>query len=477
MVSVRLRIIATFTFCAVLGFIFFLYLISQEVKPRLREALEEVLVENAYSLAAVVETLTEQEGQLNITVIQRAFQITASRRPAASIYRLTKENLDLRVYITDDKGRVLYHSQDESEVGADYSKWNDVFRTLQGKYGARTTRDIVDDPSSTVLYIAAPIVCDGGLCGVLSVGKPAIHNNRFIDTAKRELYLFGFVLALLGLIVSWFITLWVSRPIAKLRNYVTALKAGGDPPLPQLGNNEIGELANTLFEMKNSLEGRQYVHHYVQSLSHELKSPLSSIAGASELLSEHGLVSEKGEKFLSNIASETKRMEALINNLLELSSLESLAQVRTEDEVEIRSLVSQCIQQKRVSIESKNLSVSVTGSEEMKLRGDGVLLKLAISNLLQNAIEFSPVGGSIHIGLKSKDGLELTVSDQGPGIPEWVGDKVFEKFFSLPRPDSGRKSSGIGLTLTRKIAVLHGGDCRVLESAQGASIQMQIPFD
>lgn len=464
MVSLRLKIIITFTICAVSGFCFFLYIISQEVEPRMREAVEEVLVENAYSLATVVENKLSEKKVLSTTMLESL--LNKNDKPAlnAKIYNFKKTNLDLRIYVCDAKGKVLYHSYDKTQIGVDYSKWNDVYRSLHGIYGARTTRDNPEDPTTSVLYVAAPIYYNGKIIAVLTVGKPATHNNYFVNTAKYELYLFGFLLAFLGLIFSWSVTLWVSRPIAKLRAYVKALKAGLEPALPYLGNNEISQLAHTLYEMKNSLEGRQHIQHYVQSLSHELKSPLSSIVGASELLLEHKFVKAEGQKFLENIDIEAKRMEDLINSLLELSNLESLAEIKHKEKVNLSKLLQECINQHKILLKHKELKFNLELGRDIYCVVDRLLISLAINNIINNAIEFSPKKSTITVSITANESVQIRISDQGPGIPDWAIDKIFTQFFSLPRPDSGRKSTGLGLAIARKIARLHGGECSIISS-------------
>jgi two-component system sensor histidine kinase CreC len=102
------------------------------------------------------------------------------------------------------------------------------------------------------------------------------------------------------------------------------------------------------------------------------------------------------------------------------------------------------------------------------LRGDPFLLHQAIANLLQNAIDFSPAGGGILLHAEKAGGnVHLRVEDSGPGIPAYAKEKVFEKFFSLQRPDTGKKGTGLGLTIAREIASLHGGEVRLENLPQG----------
>jgi two-component system sensor histidine kinase CreC len=104
----------------------------------------------------------------------------------------------------------------------------------------------------------------------------------------------------------------------------------------------------------------------------------------------------------------------------------------------------------------------------VNLTGERELLLQAVSNLLQNAIDFTPAGGTVALAVKGEgDRAVLTVTDSGPGVPDYALGRVFEKFFSLARPDTGRKSSGLGLSVVREVAHLHGGESTLENRPEG----------
>ena len=108
---------------------------------------------------------------------------------------------------------------------------------------------------------------------------------------------------------------------------------------------------------------------------------------------------------------------------------------------------------------SRRIDFTVTTPATPLVRGEKFLLEQSVSNLVQNAIEFSPPNGSIALSLQAENGCAvITVEDSGPGVPEYALEKIFDRFYSLPRPDTGRKSSGLGLSIVREIARLHGGN-------------------
>jgi two-component system sensor histidine kinase CreC len=146
--------------------------LTAELVPGMRQSLEEVLVDTANLLAEMVAEEVA-EGKLQQGYFANAMSSFVERRFDARIWFLKKHDPNMIVYVTDNQGRVLYHSNGD-EQGKDYSRWNDVYLTLRGEYGARTTRDNPEDEFSSVMYVAAPVRWNGELVGVVSVGKPSV---------------------------------------------------------------------------------------------------------------------------------------------------------------------------------------------------------------------------------------------------------------------------------------------------------------
>jgi two-component system sensor histidine kinase CreC len=354
---------------------------------------------------------------------------------------------------------VLFDSDGKNE-GADFSRWNDVYLTLRGKYGARTTREDPSDPASAVIWVASPIVHEGRIIGVLSLGRSIRSIDMIASTTIKRIVIGGVVAAVVVILLVYALTVWLTRPIGSLMAYAREIRDGKPAALPDLGTTDLGRLGQAFEEMRQALEGRQYVEHYVETLTHALKSPLAGIRGAAELMREE-MPSERREKFLRNILTESNRMQQVIDQLLHLSVLENQGRLREVSRFDLAPLAreveesfAQTLARRGVSIRSDLVPTEVLG--------DAFLLRQAISNLLQNAIDFSSGGGVIRVAVKSEDGFALiVVEDEGPGIPEFAKEKVFDKFFSMQRPDTGAKSSGLGLSIVRQVCRLHGGDVAI----------------
>lgn len=426
------------------------------LRTRYLEGVEDPLVDQANILAALVETEFEKDAfrpERLANVFQRVYQ----RRLDTRIYDLDKAGVDQWIYITDRNGRVIFDSQDQDNVGEDYSNWRDVRLTLEGRYGARTTRSDPEDLTSSVLYVAAPIRVDGEIAGVLTVAKPTVNINSFLKTAKPRIVTVGSLAAAAAVVFSLVASFWITRPIRRLTAYANAIRAGHRVELPPLDRSEIGTMGQAFENMRVALEGREYIEQYVQTLTHELKSPLSAIRGAAELLGEK-MEPRQRQRFLSNITNEAARIQDLVDRMLELAALESRSILPAVEPVSSNTLVKTVLESKGPLLSKRDLAVELKLGAETLVPGNAFLLHQAVSNLIQNAIDFSPAGGTVAVTMAVANAqAHLSILDEGPGIPDYAEHRIFEKFFSLQRPGTGKKSTGLGLNLVREVAKLHGG--------------------
>jgi two-component system sensor histidine kinase CreC len=355
-----------------------------------------------------------------------------------------------------------------------------VALTLAGHYGARSSRDLESDSTTSVLYVAAPVGDPKKPDGVLTVFKQQADVLPLVRERRRIIYIAcgligGGILFLIAVVF-----LWLFRPIGKITEYARAIERGERPPKPKIGiGREVNTLAHALDSMRDVLEGRRYAERYIQTLTHEMKSPLAAIRGAAELLDEEMPIEDR-KRFLENIRAETARSERLINRLLELSAIEGRASLEAPEELDFQAIVTRAIDQARPLAEVAGVSLHYEAAgSPVALLGDSFILRAAVTNLLENAIDFSPPDGTVGIMVKySGERVVLTIRDQGPGVPEYAREKVFDRFFSLRHHASKRKGTGLGLTLVKETAELHGGSI-TLEAGEGGGTlaSLVLPLD
>jgi two-component system sensor histidine kinase CreC len=390
----------------------------------------------------------------------------------ASIFDIMKESVEIRVYVTDDRGIVAYDS-DGVSLGADFSQWRDVALALRGEYGARSTRDNPGDPESTVMYVAAPVTHKGKIIGVLSVAKPATSLMPYADRARDRVRRAGFWLLLVSAMTGLGFTLWLTYSINRLRNFARTVAEGGKALAPTVGGGQLSELARALTDMRERLDGKQYVENYVQSLAHEMKSPLTAIRASSELLSEQSLPTES-QRFVNHIGEQAERMEQTIQRILALAKIEQLQAPEMRSNVCLRELADEVASSRSALSGARQIHILVNG--EASLQGDRYLLRQALANLTDNAIAFSPDQGTVSIDIVDAETFVLIrVRDEGPGAPEFALPHLFERVYSLPRPSTGKKSTGLGLAFVREVAKIHGGEAYFENGATGSIAGIRLP--
>ncbi len=427
----------------------------REVKPGVRQAMEDTLVDTANVLA---ELATDDflAGRIDDGQFAMRVRALAGRDIGAGIWGFEKRESSYRITITDDRGIVVFDSAGR-DVGADYSRWNDVHLTLRGRYGARSTRSDPDDDASSVMHVAAPIRDGGRIAGVLTVSKPNRAMAPFIARSEGVILRWGLVLLgsalLVGLAAAW----WLSRQLGGLRRYADAVTAG-ERAVPPRSAGEFGDLGRALETMRERLEDRRYVERYVHALTHELKSPLSAIRGSAELL-ESPLPEADRRRFAAHIGAQSERMAAMIDKLLALAAVEHRQRIEDPRPVDLAAVAREVAEALAPRLRAGGVSLALEADEPLPSpSGDAFLLRQALENLVDNAIAHSPPGGTVAVALRARgDGVVLEVVDDGAGIPDYALDQVFERFYSLPRPGGGGRSSGIGLTFVAEVAQLHGG--------------------
>jgi two-component system sensor histidine kinase CreC len=473
---------------------FLLNRVAGDLDPRYRESAEESLVDTANLLATLLERGV-YEGTIPVDNLERTLAHLLRRPVRARIFDIEKTKVDLHVYVTDKNGYVLFDSKGR-DVGADYLAWRDVQLTLDGEYGARTSLADPDDPRSSVMYVGAAIRERGGgtaedgapradahdeIVGMVAVGKPVAAFSPFIANARNKLLQVGAISVGAFALLLLISTVWLVRPFGLIADVWRAFrqdaKARGGGGLTvvlasplMLGRRLLAALRSALAEARDTLAGRSYADQYVQTLAHELKSPLAAIRGAAELLHEP-MPEAARTKFTTNIEEQVARAQDLIDRLLELSHLERRGALEAIEPVRLREL-AQTVRDELLPIaEARGITLAVEVDDQLTVAGESFLLARALANLVRNSVDFAPAGSTIHVAARARGRqAEVTVRDYGPGLPAFAGARVFEKFFSLPRPATGKKSTGLGLAFVQEVAQLHGGSAKLGNHPEGGAL-------
>lgn len=237
--------------------------------------------------------------------------------------------------------------------------------------------------------------------------------------------------------------------------------------MPHYRGGEFEQLAGAVEHMRTQLEGKAYVERYVHTLTHELKSPLAAIRGAAELL-QSDMPAAQHQRFVSNIDNESVRMQQLIERLLNLAQIEQRQGLEEEVAVPLAALMAELLEARGGWIESRQLTVEQQIAGDLALTGEPFLLRQALGNLLENALDFTPINGLLRVSAERRGNrVEIRLFNQAAPIPDYALPRLSERFYSLPRPDSGRKSTGLGLNFVEEVVQLHGGNSVLAMSRVG----------
>ena len=471
--SLTARLFCVYTLFVALSGWFVLRLVLNEVKPAVRQSTEETLVDTANLLAEIVAR-DLAAGTLAQGDMARVLEAYGRRQPHAEIWGIGKNAVTHRIYVTDQRGIVVVDSTG-SDVGEDYSRWNDVYLTLRGEYGVRSTEAVPGDERSTVMHVAAPVRDGETIIGVVTIAKPNRSVEPFIERAQNRLVGLAFVLIAGGLAIGAALSWWLSRAIRRLTHYADAVTAGERAAVPALPGGELNQLATALDTMRSKLEGKAYVERYVQTLTHELKSPLAGIHGAAELLRQD-MSPEQRARFLDNIDAETSRLQSLGDRLLHLAVVEQRRGLEEPEIIPVAPLLVELTAAFEPRLRHHTLQLKPGIAADLSVRGERFLVRQALSNLLDNAIDFTPAGGTIEVDAGVEEGrVEIRVLNAGDPIPDYALPRVTERFYSLPRPATGRKSTGLGLNFVQEVADLHGGAFRILNVPGGVQATLVFP--
>src|SRR5688572_7475237 len=430
--------------------------------------MEDTLVDSANVLA---ELATDDfvAGRMNDGRFAQRVRSLQGRDFGADIWGFDKRVAATRIYVTDARGIVVFDSAGK-DVGRDYSRWNDVYLTLRGRYGARSTRSDPADETSTVMHVSAPLRSeDGRIIGVLTVAKPNRALAPFIARSQSVVMRWGWVLMGVALAIGLLMAWWLARQLGALRRYAHAVTAGERAPPPRAAG-EFGELGQALETMRARLEGKQYVEQYVHALTHEMKSPLAAIRGSAELL-ERPLPDADRVRFAATVRAQSERLAEMIDKLLALAAVEHRQHLETRERVDLVEVVDAAIAQCTQRTDDGRVTVQRSGEATATVEGDAFLLRQAVANLVENAAAFAPAESVIEVSIVREDAnVVVRVLDAGPGVPDYALPRVFERFYSLPRPEGGSRSSGLGLCFVAEVAGLHGGQAALANRETGGAI-------
>ena len=473
------------------------------VKPTAQQVIEDTLLDTSKLLAASLQ-IPLSTGQIYDEDYQAQLDAAFIGVPAmddsVGDINQTKSYSSFRIYVTDSKGVVVYDSlpKSESSEGSYYGRWNDVYLTLKGQYGARSTLRDYQQRDGSVMYVAQPIKDNAGdIIGVVSVGKPVASVLPYLDNTRNRMLITALLISIAALILAGLVAWWLKQSITLVTQYTSALAEDTKKPYFYLGH-ELNSLTDTIETMKHRLENRAYVTDYVHTLTHELKSPLTAIRASSELLEDDGLDGhildhDDRQMLIETVGEQSIKMQQLIDRLLLLAKVEQPTFKLNRQLTSLLPLLQSLIRDNSAKQQQQNLKpINIYINDEKmtdtvnlpadvlastSVFADQFWLIQVLQNVLDNAIHFAI--STIYIALHSTaQTVTIDIFNDGKLLPDYAIDKAFERYFSLSHQsqtayhttesakpshatNTPKKGTGLGLTLVKQVIEHHGGSVTI----------------
>jgi two-component system sensor histidine kinase SenX3 len=218
---------------------------------------------------------------------------------------------------------------------------------------------------------------------------------------------------------------------------------------------------------------------FIANISHELKTPIGALSLLSEAISSAKDEPEAMERFASRIKTEAKRLEDLVREIINLSRLQGEDPLMDPYPIDLLEVAKKAIDQAETSAESRRIEIELSGKEHVIVMGDLEQLVMAIHNLIENAINYSPEGTHVAVEVRVNDNVaEVSVKDQGIGIKEEELERIFERFYRVdPARSRETGGTGLGLSIVKHVAQNHGGEVRVWSKVGlGSTFALRLPI-
>lgn len=347
----------------------------------------------------------------------------------------------------------------------------EVLTALSGTRATATR--FAADPPRVFLFLAEPVRHAGEVVAAVYVTRSTHPVLVEMHRIRRGLILVFALTVGFTAVVTLGLAFSISRPLERLSRAARRITQGDlGVEVPLGGGGEIGELAREFAQMTKQLEARQkYISEFAADVAHELKSPLTSIRGAAELLADGADDDQEARRrFLENIRLDAARLDRLVSRLLELSRIDAAEQLPRA--VDLKALVERAVARSEGPDTPIQLRYEARTTSILARESD---IETALLNLLDNAQRFSPEGQAVSVAVTGpeEDGqLVFRVTDRGPGIAPEHAPRVFERFFTT---DAERDGTGLGLAIVKSVASAHGGSITFRSEPGRTCFELRVP--
>lgn len=377
------------------------------------------------------------------------------------ISQLNKQEdyLKVKVWFTDEKGDIIAVSHKEA-----YSNLPDNIFSLDDsdtlKSSFTLTGDFYHTFSDDVISVGLPIYSDQQLQGYI-----ILHTSiSDLDSVQTEIfaitYIPFFAIILISFVFLAYLSNKILRPLARINETAKEYSKGNFEAKTNItSNDELGELADSLNCMASDLSKLdEYRKNFIANISHDFRSPLTSIKGYLEAMLDGTIPVDNYDKYLTIVLNESKRLTKLTSGLLELNNFDTYGPILKKTTFDVMSIITDTTNtfEGRVVETGINFKINCL-AKNTKVVADKIKMQQVIYNLVDNAIKFSPSGSTITIEISERnEKLFVAVKDKGTGIEKSKQKQVWDRFYKTdPSRGKDKKGTGLGLSITKEIIKAH----------------------
>ena len=385
-------------------------------------------------------------------------------------------SLSARVMIVDTDYRVAY---DSFRLLKDtYIMNNDIYEIMKGDRDERLVRE-----QSYIEYMFPVVNREGYIddVAVIAVSLESMENERGYLSYRANILICIFMV--IGVLVAFFISYMAVRDTRKIKSQLVNMKDGF---LGQISSDGLWREAGSVVDNMNGIFAKSQLleesrQEFVSNVSHELKTPITSMKVLSEsILMQDNVPVEMYREFMNDIVLEIDREAQIISDLLTLVKTDKGSDSLNIERVDINELMEVILKRLTPLAEKRSIEITFESFREVEADIDKVKFTLAISNLIENGIKYNVDGGWIRVSLNADHkNLYIKVADSGVGIPEDCVEHIFERFYRVDKArsrDTG--GTGLGLAISKNIIVMHKGIINVYsEPGKGTTFTVRVPMN
>jgi two-component system phosphate regulon sensor histidine kinase PhoR len=439
-------------------------------------------------LRSDVETKISQRLESNAILAGETFKEDFHKGDISDIQNRAKTlggELHLRITAIDKQGKVLADTERDPASMENHSDRKEFIEAMEKGIGESTR--LSGTLKFPMKYVAVRVIDGNDIIGVIRIAAPLAEVSLELRPLYRAVTLGAILAICVAAVIAYLMASNISRPIKRMKSIAEKITKGDFSEQTNIkGKDEVAELAESLNTMANELQVKierlnrmdRVRSDFVANVSHELKTPLTSIRGFVETL-EDGAINDKANaaRFLAIIKKHTRRLGNIIDDLLRLSELESGGKIEMAP-LDLKSLIDEVVMGFGHALSAKNQKLAVAAAGNFTIAGSRDKLEQVFVNLIDNAIKYTGRDGQIKVNLAETDNIVMvTVEDNGIGIPKEDIERVFERFYRVDKARSREVGgTGLGLSIAKHIVLAHRGEiCIDSESGKGTRVIVTLP--